>query len=36
MIEAYNRLIKPLEWQVEKTACHHDPTASICLEPFPG
>jgi transposase len=34
MVEAFNKLLKPLEWQIEKIACEHDPNnlylLSIC------
>lgn len=36
MIEAFNRLIRPLEWQIEKTACHHDANSLYLLRTIPG
>lgn len=36
MIEAYNNLIKPLEWQIEKSACHHDRNGLYLLRTIPG
>jgi transposase len=36
MIDAYNRLIKPLEWQIEKTARHHEPNSFYLLRTIPG
>ncbi len=36
MIEAFNALIKPLEWQIEKTACDHDANNLYLLRTIPG
>jgi transposase len=36
MIEAFNRLIRPLEWQIEKTACQHDHNGLYLLRTIPG
>ena len=36
MIEAFNALIRPLEWQIEKTACEHDPNNLYLLRTVPG
>jgi transposase len=36
MIKAYDRLIRPLEWQLEKTACEHDPNNLYLLKTIPG
>jgi transposase len=36
MIEAFNNLIKPLEWQIEKSACHHDRNSLYLLRTVPG
>ena len=36
MIEAYNDLIKPLEWQIEKSACQHDRNSLYLLRTIPG
>jgi transposase len=36
MIEAYNNLIKPLEWQIEKSAGHHDRNSLYLLRTVPG
>ena len=36
MIEAYDRLIRPLEWQIEKTACNHDHNSFYLLRTIPG
>lgn len=36
MIDAFNRLIKPLEWQIEKIACAHDHNSLYLLRTFPG
>lgn len=36
MIEAYDRLIRPLEWQIEKTACEHDHNSLYLLKTIPG
>lgn len=36
MIEAFNKLIGPLEWQIEKTACHHDHNNLYLLRTIPG
>jgi transposase len=35
-IESYNKLIKPLEWQIEKSACHHDRNSLYLLRTVPG
>ena len=36
MIEAFNKLLKPLEWQIEKIACEHDPNNFYLLKTIPG
>lgn len=36
MIETYDRLIRPLEWQIEKTVCNHDHTSLYLLRTIPG
>ena len=36
MIEAFNNLIKPLEWQIEKIACQHDHNSLYLLRTIPG
>ena len=36
MIEAFSRLIRPLEWQIEKTACQHDHNGLYLLRTIPG
>lgn len=36
MIESFNRLIKPLEWQIEKTAAGHDRNNLYLLRTIPG
>lgn len=36
MIKAFNDLIKPLEWQIEKTACQHDANNLHLLRTVPG
>jgi len=36
MIKAFNDLLKPLEWQIEKTACEHDPNNLNLLRTIPG
>jgi transposase len=36
MIEAFNGLIRPLEWQIEKTACQHDHNSLYLLRTIPG
>jgi transposase len=36
MIKAYDRLIRPLEWQIEKTACNHDYNSLYLLRTIPG
>ncbi len=36
MIEAFNRLLKPLEWQIEKIACRHDHNSLYLLRTIPG
>jgi transposase len=36
MFEAFNNLIKPLEWQIEKSACHHDRNSLYLLRTVPG
>jgi transposase len=36
MIDAFNRMIKPLEWQIEKTACQHDQNSLFLLRTIPG
>lgn len=36
MIDAFNKLIKPLEWQIEKLACQHDPNNLYLLKTIPG
>ena len=36
MVEAFNKLLKPLEWQIEKIACEHDPNNFYLLRTIPG
>ena len=36
MIEAFNNLIKPLEWKIEKIACQHDHNSLYLLRTIPG
>jgi transposase len=36
MIDAFNRLIKPLENKIEKIACQHDPNNLYLLKTIPG
>jgi hypothetical protein len=36
MIEAFNNLIKPLKWQIEKIVCQHDPNSLYLLRTIPG
>ena len=36
MIDAFNRLIKPLEGQIERIACQHDPNNLYLLKTVPG
>jgi hypothetical protein len=35
MVEAFNNLIKPLEWQIEKIACQHDHNSLYLLRTIP-
>lgn len=36
MIAAYDKVISQMEWEIEKTAKHHDPLAFALLKTFPG
>lgn len=36
MIKAFNNLIRPLEWQIEKIACQHDHNSLYLLRTIPG
>ena len=36
MVETFNKLLKPLEWQIEKIACEHDPNNFYLLKTIPS
>ena len=36
MVEAFNKLQKPLEWQIEKIVCQQDPNNFYLLKTIPG
>jgi len=36
MIEAFNKVLRPLEWKIEKMACQHDHNSLLLLRTIPG